>query len=368
MSEPRVLHVIGSLERGGTEQQLVEFIRRSPEPERHVVATFSSGGPLADRLPEPPVLLGPLGRGFRDVRDDLTVRSQLRRLVRHRGIDLVHAHLSMSELLAAAAVPHRVPIVASRRGRNLRYERVAWFRACEAIAHRRVRLMLCNSRELARFTLDHDLSPPPVMVVPNGVDLERFAPSLLPPEPVVAVVANLIAYKRHDLFLRAFESVARAVPEARAVLVGEGPERARLEKLAAELGLVERVDFRGAVADVRPHVAEARVVALASLHEGTPNALLEAMAMGRPVAATGVGGVPDLVRAGVDGLLPDATPAAFAAAIVSLLTDTDGATAMGVRARERAESYGWDRVVRRTSDAYRRVLSGERFPRRRMVA
>jgi glycosyltransferase involved in cell wall biosynthesis len=99
-----------------------------------------------------------------------------------------------------------------------------------------------------------------------------------------------------------------------------------------------------------------------------PNALLEAMAMGRPVAATGVGGVPDLVRAGVDGLLPDATPAAFAAAIVSLLTDTDGATAMGVRARERAESYGWDRVVRRTSDAYRRVLSGERFPRRRMVA
>ena len=82
------------------------------------------------------------------------------------------------------------------------------------------------------------------------------------------------------------------MPAARAVLVGEGPERPRLEATAAELGLGERVRFAGAVTDVRPFLAEARVVALTSDHEGLPNALLEAMASGRPVVATRVGGVP----------------------------------------------------------------------------
>ena len=152
------------------------------------------------------------------------------------------------------------------------------------------------------------------------------------------------------------------------MLVGEGPERSRLEKLAAELGIAERVEFRGEVADVRAHLADARVVALTSEHEGTPNALLEAMAMGRPVVATPVGGIPDLVRDGVDGCLAEPTPAALSEAIGALLTDDDLANVMAARARERAEEFGWERVVALTGEAYRRVLSGERFPRGRMVA
>jgi glycosyltransferase involved in cell wall biosynthesis len=248
------------------------------------------------------------------------------------------------------------------------HEDAAWFRTWEAFAHRRVRLMICNSRELARFTFEHDRNPPPVMVIPNGVDLDRFAPSPLPPEPVVAIVANLIAYKRHGLFLQAFELVARSVPESRAVLLGEGPERSRLEKLAAELGIAERVEFRGGVADVRPHLADARVVVLTSEHEGTPNALLEAMAMGRPVVATPVGGVPDLVQDGVAGRLAAPSPAALSEAISALLTDDDLAGVMATRARERAEEFDWERVVTLTGAAYRRVLEGERFPRAGLVA
>ena len=368
MNEPHVLHLIGSLDRGGTEHQLVELIRRSPSPDRHTVATFSSIGALADLLPSAPILVGPVGRSVRDLWSDVTAWSQLRALIRDRGVDLVHAHLSISELVAAACVPLRTPIIASRRGRTIGYEDVAWYRVSEGFAHRRVRLMLCNSRELAAFTVGHDRDPPPVMVIPNGVDLDRFSSSSLPSEPVVAVVANLIAYKRHDLFLHAFELVARSLPEARAVLVGDGPERSRLEKLASELGIAERVEFRGEVADVRPHLADARVVALTSAHEGTPNALLEAMAMARPVVATPVGGVPDLVRNGVDGWLAEPTPAALSEAIAALLTDDDLASVMAGRARERAEEFGWERVVAMTGDAYRRVLEGERFPRGRMVA
>jgi len=96
-------------------------------------------------------MVGPLGRGFRDLGDDLRARRQLRLLIREERVELVHAHLSMSELLAAASVPFATPIVVSRRGRNLGYEDVAWFRAAEAYAHRRARVMICNTKELARF-------------------------------------------------------------------------------------------------------------------------------------------------------------------------------------------------------------------------
>ncbi len=105
--------------------------------------------------------------------------------------------------------------------------------------------MICNSTDLATGTLERDIDPPPIVVIPNGVDLDRFAPVPLPSEPVIVVVANLIGYKRHDLFLRALEVVARRVGAVRAVLVGDGPERGRLEALALQLGISDRVDFLG---------------------------------------------------------------------------------------------------------------------------
>jgi glycosyltransferase involved in cell wall biosynthesis len=294
---------------------------------------------------------------------------EIRSKISERGIGLVHAHLGFSELLAGVAVPKEIPLVASRRGRNLGYEDRSWFRLLEDASHRRVALLLCNSEELASFTLAHDGSPPPVVVIPNGVDLERFAltPFASGP-PTVSVVANLLSYKRHDLFLRAFALVTRWTPEARATLVGDGAERGRLEMLADDLGLSNSVLFAGRLDDPRPFIAEAHAVALTSIHEGLPNALLEAMAMGRPTVATPVGGIPELVRDGNEGLLAEARPEAVAEALIRVLGDRDRAEAMGRAARARAEAFGWESVVLRTEDAYRLVLRGEVLPRARRVA
>lgn len=363
---PRILHLIGSLERGGTETQLVEFIRRSSDPFRHTVAVFDCTGPLAEELEVPPVLVGPLRRGFRDLEGNLRAARQLHDLIRDERIELVHAHLSMSELLAALSVPFGVPIVASRRGRTFEHEDRRWFRIAQRVAHRRVRLMLCNTEELARFTLSHDGSPPPVLVIPNGVDVDPSGPPPLPGEPVVAVVANLIWYKRHDLFLRAFADVRRVIPDAHAVLVGDGPERPRLLQLRAELSLERAVSFAGQT-DPRPFVAAARVVTLTSVHEGLPNALLEAMAMGRPVVATAVGGIPEIVTDGVEGWILAADPEALAGRICQLLSPDGPAEEMGRAARLRAESFAWERMVRATEHAYRRVLAREPLVRGQRV-
>ena len=365
---PTVLHLIGSIDRGGTEAQLAGFVARSGRPECHVVMAWAGEGEMAPAFPQPPVWARRDPRARRSPGDVLTIVRSLRRVVDERGVDLIHAHLSAAEFVAAFAAPRGIPIVASRRGRTPGHEDRLWFRAVSRVSHARVALMLCNSDELARFTLAHDPAPPPIAVVPNGVDLAHVPASPVPADPMVVVVANLIGYKRHDRFLHALSQVVARVPEARAVLVGEGPERPRLEAMAAVLGLGERVRFAGAVSDVRPFLAGARVVALTSDHEGLPNALLEAMASGRPVVATRVGGMPELVRDGVDGLLADPDPASVARALTALLGSPGEAERMGASARERAATYDWPVAIARTEDLYRRVLAGERLPRGRRIA
>jgi glycosyltransferase involved in cell wall biosynthesis len=357
MSEPsiRVLHLIGSLERGGTEHQLVQMIRRSPADVRHGVVLFDSIGPLAEELVEPPVFVGPL-RGPGRVPDP-TVLLRLRRVIALSAPDLVHAHLTLSELLAALGTPRGVPIVASRRGRPSPNERRRWLRPATALAHRRVRTLLCNTKQLAREALETDPWTPEIVVIPNGVDLDRYAYAPMPPgPPTVAIVANLRRYKRHELFLAAFAEVRERCPDARALIVGDGPEMERLRRTATDLGIAPATSFTGSVADPRREIARAHVVALTSEHEGLPNALLEAMAMGRPVVSTAVGGVPELIRDGIDGFLVPDDPAAIAERIAGLLLDKAEAERIGSAARERAAAYGWDAVVERTIEVYRRIL------------
>jgi glycosyltransferase involved in cell wall biosynthesis len=357
--QPVVLHLIGSLEIGGTEAQLVRFIDRASAPERHVVALFSTVGPLAAELARPPLLLGRLGRRPRDLVADLRTWSALRRAIADTGAAVVHAHLGMSELLAAAAAPRRVPIVASRRGLAGRYEGNRLFRLLEGLAHRRTRIMICNSEFLAMRTRERDLFPPPIRVIRNGVDLERFTPAPFPVDgpPTVVSVANLNAHKGQARLLEALRLLREELAEARLVLVGDGRDRRRLEELAATLGLAGAVRFEGHVLDPRPFLAQAHVVALASDHEGFPNALLEAMASGRPVVATRVGGVPELVQDGTSGFLTEPDPARLAERLRHLLTDRVLRQRMGSAARARAEAFSWERVVRETEGVYREVLA-----------
>ncbi len=364
-SMPTVLHLINTLDLGGTEHQLVQFIRRSSRPDRHMVVAWAGGYALADQLPMPPAWT-PADRGQGRTRRAMEVIPHVREIIREGWVDIVHAHLTSAEVLAAMATPLGIPIIASRRGRTPGFEDRTWFRTLQWLTHRRVALMLTNTEELAAFTLRRDGSAPPLAVIPNGVDLERFAPAPLPQEPVVAMVANLIDYKRHDLFLHALAAVSAVIPDARAILVGDGPERPALEQLASELGV--SVEFAGRVTDVRPFIERSRVVALTSDHEGLPNAILEAMAMGRPVVARAVGGVGELVRDGREGWLTGSDIETIADRLARALTPDEGQITMSAAARQRAEAYSWELVVRRTEDLYRRVAGGERFARGQRIA
>jgi glycosyltransferase involved in cell wall biosynthesis len=189
-----------------------------------------------------------------------------------------------------------------------------------------------------------------IHVIYNGVDLARFAPESdrsiratigVPAEaPLAGVVACLRPEKDLGTFLRAADRVLCTTPDAHFVVVGDGPERSKLEQLARDLGIGSRVHFAGMCSDVRPWLHSMDVLALSSVCEAFPLSLLEAMACAKPVVATRVGAIPEMVRHGVTGLLAAReNPEDLAAAIGRLFADRYLAREMGRKGRERVEKH-----------------------------
>jgi len=142
--------------------------------------------------------------------------------------------------------------------------------------------------------------------------------------PCIVAVGRLKRLKGHDVLLRALAIVAANGGSFELVLAGNGPERAHLERLTSELSLTDRVTFLGEVADVSTLFASAHIAVHPSRSEGLSNALLEAMAEGLPVVATTVGGTPEIIQDGVNGLLvPPDEPRCLAEAITRLLNDCE---------------------------------------------
>lgn len=156
--------------------------------------------------------------------------------------------------------------------------------------------------------------------------------------PLVGIVARLVPIKAHEVFLEAAVSIRAARPDATFLIIGDGERRAELESMAQRLGVADVTRFLGWRADMRDVYADLDVVTLCSNNEGSPVALIEALAAGRPVVSTRVGGVPNVVHDGESGLLvPPRDPAAFSEAIVSLLRDPARAAILGLAGR--AEVY-----------------------------
>ncbi|GAA1793453.1 glycosyltransferase family 4 protein [Nocardioides hankookensis] len=202
------------------------------------------------------------------------------------------------------------------------------------------------SQAVAAYAVEHVGLPRGIVdVVPNGVDPARFAATATRDDarPSAVWVGVLAAVKRTDLLL---DAVA-AVPGLRLVVVGDGPLRADVERRCATPDLTGRVELAGWVDDPAGALSRADLYVLTSDAENCPLSLLEAMASGLPVVATAVGGVPEVVRDGVDGVLcPAGDGAAVAAALGSLADDPDLRRRMGASARQRVvDGYTLDHCV-----------------------
>jgi len=162
-----------------------------------------------------------------------------------------------------------------------------------------------------------------ISILPHSIDLNRFTVSDPSTSPYSAIfIGNLIELKRVDLILQAFAQVVKSHPQARLCIAGDGPLAQPLKQQAQQLNIAQAVDFVGFVKDIRPYLADARMVIIASEHEGFPFALVEGICCGLVPVSTPVGTIPHLIADGENGLLfPTGDAHALAQRINQLLED-----------------------------------------------
>lgn len=383
----RVLRLIARLNVGGPALHTVLLTERLPR-ERYD-SRLVTGSPDAaegdylelhalasDRL----VRLPTLGRAI-SARRDASALADLVRLMRRVRPHVVHTHTAKAGTLGRlAALVARVPVrVHTFHGHvfdgYFSPAKTRAFLAIERALARRTQRILTVSEHVRDELLGLGIGRrEQVTVVPLGLDLDPFTRAdehrgalrrelgLPADTPLVGIVARLVPIKAHEVFLAAAARIAARLPACRFVVVGDGERRAELETLAAHTGLGDRVHFLGWRADLAHIDADLDVAVLTSRNEGSPVALIEAMAAALPVVATAVGGVPDLVREGVHGHLVAMDDAAgIADATVALLADPARRRALGRAGRAHVLArHGAERLVADVDRVYREELAARR--------
>ena len=360
----RLLALLEATTVNGPAKALLDFCRRVvaeaepglPRVETSIV-TFQRGDPSApnrfvEAAREAGVEVDVIEERFRF---DPRVVTQLRRVVARRAPDLIESHMIKSHFLVKlSGVARRMPWVAVHHGYTTTDLKMQLYNRLNRLtlpAATRV-TTVCGpfARRLER---EEGVSPEKIFVCHNcivrvpraGVSEARRLKArlgLVEGERVIVSVGRLSREKGHVDLVRALARLTELHPALRfkAVIVGDGPERARVEAEAASSGLGDRVVFAGYADDVRPFYAAADVKALPSHSEGSPNALLEAMYAGVPVVATAVGGVPEVAADGETALLvPAHDPQAFAAALGRVLNDAALARALAANAEAHVSAH-----------------------------
>ena len=365
----RVFLVINDLQRAGAETQLVRLAAGLPrdrwEPR---VVLIKQRNEFEEPLRAAGVPVTALAqRGSWDV----AVAARLYALLRREQPDVVHSFLFFASLVAApAARLAGVPaIVVSQR---CSYEATLspFWRGVARRVHRLAQRVVVNSDAARREELAAGFSDRHVTHIPNGIDVPAVAaPALasrealgLPASPLVVCVGRFSPEKRHQDLVDAWTLVRQRAPDAMLALVGDGPLRAEIEASVAQKGLAGAVRFCGFQADAAPYIAAADIVVVCSSTEGMPNAVLEAMAHGRCVVATRVGGIPELVVDGETGqLVPPLDVPALARAIADLLGDAARREAYGAAGRARVrERFAMPRVTAAVAATYEELLGARR--------
>jgi glycosyltransferase involved in cell wall biosynthesis len=274
---------------------------------------------------------------------DRTVIAIIRELVNKTGADVVHAHGYKADVYVYAALRGtETPMVSTCHNWLKDGLLVSFYGVADRLVLRSYAAVVAVSAEVKATLLKAGVKAEKVFLIRNGIDLRPYAraKSLLLAENGLAVgwIGRLSREKGADVFLQAAARVLMEVPSARFVVVGEGPDRDKLELLIDALGIRKSVSMLGRRDDMPSVYASLDVMVSSSRQEGLPMAILEGMASGLPLVATAVGDVPTVVRDGKTGVLvPSEDVAALAAGIVGLLRDRARREELGAAARRLIE-------------------------------
>ncbi len=358
-AEPiRVCHISMCLQTGGLERLLVDFARFHDRKkfELQFLALSGDGQPASD--------IRAVGCSARVLNESLKINKlrSLTQLVQHLKKlrpQIVHTHNTYAHFYGAiAAKLAGVPVVINTQhgqGCGSGWKAEWQFR----IANRLTQRVVGVSRDTAQLSQQQDRhSRDKITTIWNGINLDRFAYRGPKQTPTAISVARLSSIKDFPTLLRAVTLVLPHVPDFRLKIVGDGPERTKLESLIDELNIRAHVELLGERHDVPDLLAESGFFVSSSLSEGISLTLLEAMAIGLPVVTTSVGGNPEIVIEGQTGrLVPTGNPTALAHAIVDLYGERDLWAAMGTLGRQRVEqNFEIRNMIRRYETLYEELL------------
>ena len=365
-----MLHIIASLEAGGAERLVLEYAshhdRSRYEPE---VCCLSDGGPLLDELLGLGIRAHVLGRAERF---DFGAFAALVRLIARGGYDVVHNHNATAMTLGVPAAILGGARAVVRTEHNVLRDPSVTRRLISRLAVLRENAQIAVSNAVRQSHIEAGRIPGRrFVVIENGIDDARLGRGcdraatrerlgVANDRLMCLTVGSLTPQKDHANLLEAASAVAGKALPVQFFIVGDGPLRADLERRATELGLGETVRFLGQRLDVHELLRAADIFVLPSAWEGLPITILEAMASGLPCVATAVGGVPETLTDGVDGMIVPPGDAWSLADRVGLLAGDHGLRErLGRAARATYEmNFRAVRMVRRTEALYDLALAG----------
>jgi glycosyltransferase involved in cell wall biosynthesis len=359
-----ILHTEASPGWGGQEIRILTEAAAFAKRGFRIILIGQPGASLMQEAPHYGLAVRPLlMRGPMDV----MACWRLRRMMKGADVDLVHTHSSIDAWLAGfAAKSLRLPVVRSRhvgipvkRRRNFVYN---------ALSDR-----IIASGEAIREALIHGgVFAGKILSIPAGVDTARFHPGvsgetvrqeLALHGPVIGTVARFAGSKGHSVLLQAIPEILQQEPAAEFVWVGDGVSRDALHQAVVQAGLGTKILMTGFREDIPAVLAAMDIVVLSSLREGVPQVLLQALAMQKPVVASAVGGIPEVIQHQHTGVLvPPNDPQALAMAVVGVLRQRAQAAEWAEAGRRFVEShYTLEHMIDRTAAVYTSVLVEKGF-------
>ncbi|MGH2356740.1 MAG: glycosyltransferase family 4 protein, partial [Candidatus Limnocylindria bacterium] len=363
---PRILQLLATGGTGGAQESYTGLLLGLDRERFEVRALSLAKGRAVTRLHRLGISVDTI-----DQADDEAAVHELSAYLRRNEIDLIHAHMYRAEVVGtrAALVAGTPVIIATVHSSRVRSpDDIALLAALTPHQDR----VIVPSRSIEAKVRGEGRRGARFSVIANGVDLSRFAipspPSLLrrdfgiaPEALLIGVVARLEPEKGHAYLIEAMPSLVAHAPATWLAIVGEGSLEPQLLAQAAALPppARDRIVFAGRRDDVSAVTGDLDIAVLPSLREAQGISILEAMARRKPVVASAVGGIPEVITHGVDGILvPPADPAALAAAVVSLLTDASLRTRLGEAGRRTVEErFSIGAMVRQVESVYDEELN-----------
>ena len=355
----RILQVAYNSQVYGGEKVLLDLTRGLRDKGHDLFAACPSHGPLTDILKAEgvPVFVVPMRKTY-----DLISIYRLYRILKKCEIDVIHSHGLLVNILSrvAAYLAHTpVSISTAHIPLNLRsgkqaqniFEKlmVPYYLIADTLTSFFNDKIIAVSHAVKRDLIDQGVNANKIVVVQNGIDVSRESGNRQsiraelqrkPNYPTVGTITRLSPQKDIPTFLRMADFVIRDFPKTQFIIVGDGEKRGELQALAENLGLQNHVKFLGYREDARDILKSFDIFALSSLWEGLPIVILEAMAAGKPVVATAVDGVTEVVDHGKTGLLVEPSkPELLAECIVELINNPNKTKSMGKRGRKRIERF-----------------------------